>query len=883
MSELELSVGKALSHPLVLRGAWLRIDSGYRGGGLAPQPELALWRLHPEAELRRLGAELRTGQWRPSAWPQLPYPKKGARLRHYSMPTVRDQVAFMAHMVLLGPLLDSRLKNFAFGNRWYRPLVWNRRSTSSRWEFRPYPLMAYQVHRPFASSHGLYKRVANWTVARMTEAHLHDSEYGRAIPRPRDYSSATLPAWVNKDWWRGAGESVGRRAAWATLDVELAYPSVQLDHLMRSGSAMLEGEAAALGDLIIGYPHPIRAFMSDSECRIRVFRSLVEGLQRVEVDCDNVPRDAWRPFHAAPKLPPDNKGLPTGLAVSGMLLNVALHEMDRSVLAYLQERSPDSRGAFVRFADDMVVLSRSPRALMDLIGAVWRGLADDVDATLATPTSASNLYLGFNKISPEPIREAVRQYRLDQAWRICGTPGCKELERPNGLQDPVPLGEWWHNQVIDDDQRAAVRRGVERSLIGRDSVGPFVTTLVTRLSDIARDTLAERFGEGARNRLVQLHDLARLDIDDHQVRADTRRAFAVNRLVRAWLPGERDEVAAALSEIRESIAHVLQVTPWKYSVWRAVVRAAARRPPTGESSAAGDHDVARDWMSAQLQRIAHHASVPDDRTSWMHTWPEADGDGPHERDPSWRPLYLSFHRTTFLQALADVLRTLWQHTYRSRRSRAAKAGGPPPRWWSVRAMPEGSHAAVTQFLGGLDSWVNVLYPGKSLPDLRMWSWELDQLVSTFIAARSALDVAEAWRRSDRQEARFMVPKALCSPGLERTTQILEHFGRVCAERQRPRFLNDVALAHISLAGRHEKLGQLLFPRSGRPRIFRAHADRTRTLMMAVALGCSESVDRRLAQDVLEATSGPRNVHRDALTLREYGAARRIVLGSERAR
>ena len=266
----------------------------------------------------------------------------------------------------------------------------------------------------------------------------------------------------------------------------------------------------------------------------------------------------------------------------------------------------------------------------------------------------------------------------------------------------------------------------------------------------------------------------------------------------------------------------------------------------------------------------------------MHTWPEADGDGPHERDPSWRPLYLSFHRTTFLQALADVLRTLWQHAYRSRRSRAAKAGGPPPRWWSVRAMPEGSHSAVTQFLGGLDSWVNVLYPGDSLPDLSMWPWELDQLVSTFIAASSALDVAEAWRRSDRQEARLMVPKALCSPGLDRTTQILEHFGRVCAERQRPRFLNDVALAHISLAGRHEKLGQLLFPRNGRPRIFRAHADRTRTLMMAVALGCSESVDRRLAQDVLEATSGPRNVHRDALTLREYGTARRIVLGSERA-
>ena len=566
-----------------------------------------------------------------------------------------------------------------------------------------------------------------------------------------------------------------------------------------------------------------------------------------------------------------------------MLLNVALHDTDRSVLKYLKGQPPDRRGAFIRFADDMVVLSRSARGLVDLIEAVWRGLANDRDAKLAVRQSESNLYLGFGKISPQPVRELVDRYLSNQGWTECETTGCDQLEPRDSLRDPISLGEWWADAHAENakEQYVSLRRAIDRSMVRPGEVGPFVTTLVTRLSDIAKDTLSERFGEGARSRLVQLHDLARLDIDDLQVRADTRRAFAVNRLVRAWLPGDHVQVAAALSEIRESIGHVLHVTPWKYSLWRAVVRAAARRAP-GSADQTKDDDGAAKWLSAQLQRIAHHASEPTDRTSWMHTWPEEDASGPHKSDQSWRPLYLSFHRTAFWQALADVLRTLWQHEYRLGRSHAGNAG-PPPRWWTVRAIPEGDHAGVAEFLGSLDRWVEVLYPGDALPDLSRWSWELDQLVAVAIAARSAHDVAEAWRRCARPHKYLMVPEALSSPALLRTMKVLRQFGRVSPRQGWPHYLHESALAHVRLAGRDEKLGRLLFPEGKRPRILGSGRDLTHTLMMGVALGCSASVDRDLAVAVLEATGGAGEVYRDSLTLREYGSARRIVLGSGEVR
>ena len=117
VSDLAAASVEVLWHPLVLKGAWMRVEDWYRSGNLAPEPELSRWRLHPEAELRKLGADLREGTWPPSRWPQVPYPKKGACLRHYVLPTVRDQVAFMAYLVVLGPLLDSRVANFVFGNR----------------------------------------------------------------------------------------------------------------------------------------------------------------------------------------------------------------------------------------------------------------------------------------------------------------------------------------------------------------------------------------------------------------------------------------------------------------------------------------------------------------------------------------------------------------------------------------------------------------------------------------------------------------------------------------------------------------------------------------------------------------------------------------------
>ena len=861
---------EALCHPLVLRGAWLRVDGWYRSGNLAPQPELARWRLHPERELRLLGRDLRRGAWTPSSWLQVPYPKRGACLRHYTMPSVRDQVAFMTFLVLLAPWLDSQLMSFAFGNRWYRPIRWNRRAASDQWERCPYPLLTDKSYLPYARSHGLYRRVAHWTVARMTKAPIRHRDYGGRLQRPDDYETSWLPQWTSEEWWDTQG-AVDQCAYWAALDLQLAYPSVRLCRLRQSIRRM---DATTPVDELSGFPGSVCDSLACQEVLQFLGSRLVDALEQVSVLTGDISEDAWRPCCVAPELPPEeNQGLPTGLAVSGFLMNVLLHSADSELLAKLEGREGPERGAVLRFADDMYLLSRSANGLVGLIDDVWRVLAGDDSISLASQESPSNLYLNLGKVNPPELAELVNAYLDEHGWEECET--CRQRRRPRKPGAPKTvrtLGAWWRSSR---GGRSSLAAALRRTAVGPNEVGPFVTTLVARLSELGTDTLAERFGDGARYRLDRLHELARFDIDDRQVRPETRRAFAANRLVRVWLPPDHDTASAALSDIRESVAYVLRETPWKFSLWRSVVRAAALRPADASEE---DDSRAAKWLADRLRHIAH-VEGDGDSTSWMNTWPEDLSDDGHQRDPLWKAQYLSFHRAAFWHSLGDVLRELWRHHDRVTRPPVGDAG-PPPSWWTLRAIPGGRHSTVAALLGAVDEWTDVLYPSDEVLDrLRQWPWELDEFVAAVLASVARPEVAEGLRRADRPDGTLMVPLTPFGDRAPRTIKLLAEAGRVLPSRARARALNESGLAHLYLAGRQSDLAPLLFPASRKPRILGALNDHDHTISIGVALGCAASIDRGLLQEALvDPAVVAGRASRDPLALREYGRARRLFLG-----
>ena len=837
MAAAALEAAKVLAHPVILWGAWLRVNSWYKYGELAPQPELSYWRLHPEARLRELAEALRRDQWSPDRWQQVPYPKKGGRLRHYVVPSIRDQVALMAHMVALGPILDCQIANFAFGNRWYRPIAWDRRESPAHWVHRPYPILTDRIHLSYARSHGLYRRVAHWTVARMTNAPLPAEDSSGQPQLPEDYGPETLPKWTEQAWWTGtAGSS---RALWAALDIELAYPSVRIEKLTIAMEHALR-QPVDVFRLFDGCPRVILEALEDEAVRVDIGHRLTRALGEITLDTNGIPLDSWAPpqGHRLPKVTAEPyEGIPTGLAISGMLLNVVLLEADRVIGSYLNRTSGKRRGAIVRFVDDMYLLSRSSAGLFSLVEAVHGALSGFGAASLAMPNEASNICISFKKIKPDAAQKVVEKYLLANDW----TP-CKECDQPLPPSPQVRpaqgISEWWEN-VSEVDAFSTDREALERAAIKQGDVGPFVTTLVERLSDMGTDTLRHRFGEGARDHVARLHELARFDIEDEQVKPDTRRTFSVNRLVRAWLPRavETGEEHKQLRRIRETVSFVLDRTPWKFAIWRAVARAAARRPFGTPANEQDDAQEAKEWLSNQLRRIACVSSSGDSGV-WLNVWPENNLDDDHsaDRTEDWRALYLSFLRAAFWRSLAEVVRELGRHAARQA-NEDADTWMAPPTLWSTRAVPDSSHADVAASLASVDEWVEVLYPVVDGIDLAEWPWELDEFVAAILAVHTTKELTDGWRSTIGPGSVLRVPASARLNEMPKAARLLSRFGRLQETGpRRNRKLDFWALANVRLGCWDRELGNVLFPAPDRSRIRRAATDPRGVVAAGFTLG-----------------------------------------------
>ena len=870
---------EVLGNPAILQGAWMRVDSWYQKGDLAPQPELSRWRLYPEAMLRELAEDFRAANWSPDQWRQVPYPKKGARLRHYVMPTVRDQVAFMAHMVALGPILDAQIANFAFGNRWYRPIAWDRRAKPPRWRHRRYPVLTERTFLSYARSHGLFRRVAHWTVARMTDATLPATDDSGRVQLPVDYEESELPPWTRKDWWSGTLDTP--RAFWAALDLELAYPSVRLSRLAVAMEQALR-RPVNVHSLFDGCPQTVLEALALPDVRANIGYRLSTALSQITLDPGEIPLQSWGPppGHLLPQVSADD-GIPTGLAISGMLLNVVFLEPDRIIQNYLERNSGERRGAIVRFADDMYVMSRSQDGLWSLVEIVHGALSGAGAVPLARPNRGSNICINFKKIRPDAVQEVIRSYLLDNGWRQCADETCRQPlpPHPSG-HAPESILNWVAK--LSNGELARYRESLLRTAIARGGVGPFVTGLVERLSDMGTDTLRQRFGDGARDHLARLHELARFDISDEQVRPDTRRTFSVNRLVRAWLPKAREvgEEHRELRRIRDTVGFVLDRTPWKFTIWRAVVRAAARR---GLSEPKPNWEEASEWLANQLRRIA---CVTDstDSAAWLNAWPEVDADDGHanERAERWSELYLSFLRAAFWRALAQAIRELRRHAARMA-DEERDAWVPAPALWATRAVADGEHAQVAASLDRIERWVDVLYPAQDGTDMTAWPWELDEFVGAILATHSTKDLADAWRRAAGPGAILVVPETARLEGMPKARSILARSGRLRQTGlRRNRRLDYWALANVQLGHWDQRLGGVLFPMSGRPRIARAEGDARSAVAAGFALGCCEWVGPAVGRRALPSMgrNADQTLDLDGFVLRDYACARRLIVGHD---
>ena len=282
------------------------------------------------------------------------------------------------------------------------------------------------------------------------------------------------------------------------------------------------------------------------------------------------------------------------------------------------------------------------------------------------------------------------------------------------------------------------------------------------------------------------------------------------------------------------------------------------------------------WLKSQLDRIALYgegAELPE--TAWAHTWPEACADGAHDRQGNWQDLYLSYHRTMFWHELSSTLVLLWRHVHAESRSDYV---GPSPYWWTTRAIPDGNHRHVVDFLGAVDKWIEVLYPGP-FHDQRLMSWELDQLCMAVLASRPRSAVARALRSCrEPSDDILRVPADLSSPDIKSAIKLLDINDRVLpAIDEDVGILRRDTLAHIALGGHDRHLGQELF--GAHTRHLNDSADSRFLVSASIHLSCADAMEDELLWRLTEDDKPiPTNVVKDPMTLLEYHRIRRVAMG-----
>lgn len=908
-------------HPLVLQSAWRRVLGWYRSGEWAPEPAFSEWRLATPKYLSALGQDLAKGYRLGSPYPLVAYPKKGGLPRHYCRPPVRDQVAFAVVATLLAPALESRMPTFSFGNRWFQgvyrdwPTGAGGRPT---WRERPFSLADTEFYQPFRRGHGLFRRVAHWTAVAM----LGDEPDGTAPSpedalRPSDYPDSRLPGCVRSDWW-AVDPSVPRKTGfWAELDLQLAYPSVDVNKLRTVLRSTLSSPEPFPSDPYQLYPQDIYEALSDREVQVILGDYLATMLEQVRYSSDcysGVGDDPWVPPHVPPdhRLPvlgnPDWPGLPTGLAISGLLLNAYLLPFDQHLDAWTgRRRTAGSAAACLRFADDIVVLGASQSAIFEAIDVVREYLSpssrepwhsSSADATTARPGS---MRINWSKLGPAPLRDIVDRYlAATEQWQEC--PGCRQIVPRSADAASSPrhsLAEWVEGAASSEGVEPLLAKWSSEAL-SHNRLHGFVTRLVEELSDLGRDDPAVGYGDACEAHLRRLNDLVRLNLADDQVRQDTLHSFAANRLASAWLPEtspQRD--AGHLREIRRSISEAIRISPWKFKMWRAVVRAAARRvvpqdvaQEDNAPSPEGD-ETASEWLSSMLALLAAPTPSATGETSTL--WRLEDL-GSNEcwrhstrSPPNWSALrqrLLSTVRTAVWTELACALRDI--DALESKRAEFDEhplAG--PPRWpsrsWTFRGLTEAQLPAAREFLAKIDTWVHEVY--GSPPAAAPLSEEEVEALTSLAHYAVPLDIVHStleqecarWFEEEEFRCPFQIPAPLVGHLPEQLATVLARDERL--ERGRGASLS-ATLLHIPKNGTiYRRLAsELTSGRSQHANLDeRLSALRATHTLGAAAFISSESRQfwLRNAEAILEAARDDPASSFEAL--RDYALARRSAL------
>ncbi len=417
--------------------------------------EIAAFELDLERELDDIARDFTNSSYEMEPLILLPQPKKPdeqgrPRLRQSFHISVRDQVAWLALINVIGPTLDSSMPYWSYGHRLYKAAWFEEKNGQSQLELGPYRHTSGHLYRRFKHSWPLFRRHISLCARFM--AHGIESEVELDNAEKSALHHSDKPAYLHRDYWKPLKKE-GGTLYYASIDLEKFYPKIQ-------SSAIKEGFRRYLDD------YNTDAWLKQIIDRMLDFKVGTKGSRLLD-DPIVHPQTTAGAF----------EGVPTGLMVAGFLSNIAMLPLDIAVASKLQL---NRRIAHFRFVDDHAIL------------------AYDFDE----------------------LRQWIREYR-DALKEFKIGPGISPTK-----YDPL---EMFEAIELEADHEKVLKAKSLSKIDGRHAAKLMTKTLalVSELAGADFNILSE---DSRNQRLHELEWLLLADVPNHEIRADTRAAFAAGKI-----------------------------------------------------------------------------------------------------------------------------------------------------------------------------------------------------------------------------------------------------------------------------------------------------------------------------------------------------------------
>lgn len=332
---------------------------------------ISAFELDLEGQLEAIAKDLTDLKYRLTPLILLPQPKKpddegNPRLRQSFHVAVRDQVAWLALVNVIGPTLDAKIPPWVYGHRLYKAAWFEEEENQEpRLALGPYRHSTGALYRKFKHSWPLFRRHISLTARRMVNAIPHEEQLDPSERSALNYEDS--PIYLSPLHWPA---EAGPQLHYASIDLEKFYPSIEKRAILTGLRRYLPGYA--------NDPWLSRVIERLLDFKISRHGSTLLGQKIVE-----------------PLTKPGSlSGVPTGLMTAGFLSNVAMLRLDR-LAARLVRRDPSI--AQFRFVDDHALLAYDFGRLCDWVR--WyeamlarMGIGPRISATKFDPPEMAGAY-----------------------------------------------------------------------------------------------------------------------------------------------------------------------------------------------------------------------------------------------------------------------------------------------------------------------------------------------------------------------------------------------------------------------------------------------------------------------------------------------------------